>query len=102
MKTNVHCAVLHSGEPLFCSNKQQFTACPYFGLTSQIMMRKVSFLVRGLVILKSHFEAVRQLFWDGPHNFELLSDDGDNTAALLSKLPKYTSGKALAGQQHLQ
>ncbi|GBM82808.1 hypothetical protein AVEN_20252-1, partial [Araneus ventricosus] len=31
------------------------------------------------VILTSHFEATRALFWDGPRNFEPQSDDKDDT-----------------------
>ncbi|GBN00848.1 hypothetical protein AVEN_89216-1 [Araneus ventricosus] len=34
-----------------------------------------------LVTLTSRFEVTRGLFWDGPRNFELLSDDEDDTSA---------------------
>ncbi|GBL85188.1 hypothetical protein AVEN_222681-1 [Araneus ventricosus] len=31
-----------------------------------------------LVTLTPNFQATRELFWDGPRNFEPQSDDGDN------------------------
>ncbi|GBO30438.1 hypothetical protein AVEN_74022-1 [Araneus ventricosus] len=34
---------------------------------------------RSLVILTSRFEATRELFWDGPRNFEPRSDYEDDT-----------------------
>lgn len=41
----------------------------------------------------SHFEETRKLFWDGPHNLKLQSDDKDNISVgyLLSKLSHHTN-----------
>ncbi|GBM20501.1 hypothetical protein AVEN_61045-1 [Araneus ventricosus] len=35
--------------------------------------------VLSLLVLTSNFEATRGLFWNGPRNFEPLSDDEDDT-----------------------
>ncbi|GBL82895.1 hypothetical protein AVEN_106409-1 [Araneus ventricosus] len=48
-------------------------AAPNTGLNEKITFSSV--------ILISHFEATRGLFWDGPRNFELWSDDEDDTRA---------------------
>ncbi|GBN48056.1 hypothetical protein AVEN_38326-1, partial [Araneus ventricosus] len=39
-----------------------------------------------LVILKSHFEATRGIFWDRPRNFEPRSDDEDDAVSCLSRM----------------
>ncbi|GBN31070.1 hypothetical protein AVEN_171065-1 [Araneus ventricosus] len=48
-----------------------------------------------LVILTSRFIATRELFWDGPRNFEPWSADEDDTRAdiPLSTLPHHISGR---------
>ncbi|GBM29384.1 hypothetical protein AVEN_253906-1 [Araneus ventricosus] len=52
-----------------------------------------------LVILTSHFEATHGLFWDEHHNFEMRSDDEDDTWESTPTSPSFhtiTAGRCLA------
>ncbi|GBM98913.1 hypothetical protein AVEN_58185-1 [Araneus ventricosus] len=68
------------------------------GLSDNLFSKTLAVEI-SLVLLASRFERIRMLFWTGPLNFELRTDDKDDTRAgiPLSKLPHETNGKLGSG-----
>ncbi|GBO34653.1 hypothetical protein AVEN_165552-1 [Araneus ventricosus] len=72
------CSIIAFGDPLTLSYRARRSKIFLLTATKAGLRRLASF-GGSLVVLMSHFEATRGLFWDGPRNFEPWSDDEDDT-----------------------